>query len=170
MRSALAFHFLEELARDAERIDRGRHPGIAPDLQEDFGDLRLGDAVGERAAQMRAQFMRPIEDADHREVEHAAGLRRQAFAAPDPAPAIFGDEVLQRAIEVVDVFERSIYIGVAENLAADAQSLVVHGLVHTLPPWFGLRVCCLPHRNAASAGMNSFLTLSVCWPSAGTGP
>src|SRR5262249_44870988 len=105
------------------------------DLQEDLGDLRLGDAVVERAAQMRTQLVRPVENRDHGEVEHAARLERQAFATPDRAPAIFVEDVLQRTVEVIDVLVRGVDIDVAEHLAANAHALVVHGLVHAgFPP------------------------------------
>src|ERR1051326_22170 len=126
----LAFDLLEELARDAERIDGRRRAGVAADLQEDLADLGLGDAVAQRAAQMRAQLMRPVEDRDHRQVEHAARLERQTLATPDSTPAVFVEDVLERLIEVVDVLERVVDILVAQHLAADAESLVVHGLVH----------------------------------------
>src|SRR5690348_16998190 len=104
----LALDHLEELARGAERIDRGRRAGVAADLEEDLGDLLLGDAVAQRAAQVRAQLVRTVEDRDHREVEHAARLARQALAAPDRAPTVFVEDVLQRLVEVVDVLHRRI--------------------------------------------------------------
>src|SRR5882672_2324617 len=67
----LALDLLEELARDADRVDRGGRAGVTADLQEDLGDLLFADAVAQGAAQMRAQLVRPVEDRDHREVEHA---------------------------------------------------------------------------------------------------
>src|SRR3979411_1792971 len=91
----LAVDFLEELARDAEGVDRRRRARVASALQEDLRDLGLGDAVAQGAAQMRAQFVRAVEDADHGEVEHAAGLQRQALAAPGGAPRAFLEEALE---------------------------------------------------------------------------
>src|SRR5215471_5779801 len=163
----LAVDFLEELARDAERVHRGGRARIATDLQEDLGDLRLGDPVAQCAAQMRAQLVRTVEDADHREIEHAAGLERQALAPPDRAPAIFVEHVLQRLIEIVDVLERGVDIGVAQHLAADAEPLVVHCLVHVVFPrcqgsarsasrWVGERLCLI-----SAGAVTSHLTMVV---------
>ena len=122
--------FGEHFARDAETVDAGGHAGIDRDLHEDFADLVLGDAVGQRALDVRAQFVRPVEDRDHGEVEHAAGLARQFLAAPDRAPAIFGEQFLERLVEVVDVLQGVVDIGLAEHGFANFQALVVRFLVH----------------------------------------
>src|SRR5579883_184462 len=126
----LPVDFLEELARGAERVDGGGGAGVAADLDEDLGDLLLSDAVAQRAAQVRAQLVRPVEDRDHREVEHAARLARQAFAAPHGAPAIFVEDVLQWLVEIVHILHRGIDILVAEHGPAHAEPLVMHRLVH----------------------------------------
>src|SRR4051812_2779420 len=85
----------KHLARDAKGIDRRRHSGIDRDLQENLANFVLGDAIGERSADMRLQLMRTVEDRDHRQIEHAAGLQRQAFAPPYGTPTIFSHEILQ---------------------------------------------------------------------------
>src|SRR6202040_1638936 len=97
----LCFDLLERLAGDAERVDPARDAGIDRDLGHHLADLVLGHAVPERALDMQLQFVRAIEDADHGDVEHAAGLAREAVAAPGGAPAIFSDELLERTIEIV---------------------------------------------------------------------
>src|ERR1051325_7149223 len=99
-------------------------------MDEDLADLLLGEPVGQRAADVQLQFMRPIEDRDHREIEHRALFLAQALAAPAGAPAILADELLERPVEVVRVLHRVLDILLAEHLGADAQSGLVSLLVH----------------------------------------
>src|SRR5205085_9676457 len=81
-------HLGEYFARNAKTVDAGRDAGVAGDLHEDLADLVLAHPVDQRALDMHAQLVRPVQDRDHGEVEHAAGFPRQLFAAPDRAPAI----------------------------------------------------------------------------------
>src|SRR6266550_6501735 len=83
----------KHLSRLPERIDAGRDAGIDRDLHEDFADLVLGQPVGQRAADVQLQLVRPVEDRDHRQIEHRALLAREARTAPARAPAIFRDEL-----------------------------------------------------------------------------
>src|SRR5579864_1092845 len=122
--------FGEHFARDAETVDRGRHAAIDRDLHQDLADLVARDAVGQGALEMRAQFVRPVQDRDHRDVEHAAGLARQFLAAPHGAPAIFVQHLLERLVEAVDAFQGIADIGLAKHGLANLQALVVHFLVH----------------------------------------
>src|SRR4051794_4419289 len=85
----LLVHLGKDLARDAKTVDAGRDARIAGDLHEDLADFVLADAVDQRTLDMHPQFMWPVQDRDHGEVEHAAGFARQLLAAPDRAPAIF---------------------------------------------------------------------------------
>ncbi|MEY9916125.1 hypothetical protein ABIF99_002440 [Bradyrhizobium japonicum] len=71
-----------------------------------------------------------VEDRDHGDVEHAAGLARQFLAAPHGAPAIFVEHLLERTVEIVDVLQGIVDIGLAQHRFADFQALVVHLLVH----------------------------------------
>jgi hypothetical protein len=79
---------------------------------------------------MGPQFVRPVQDRDHREVEHAAGLARQLLAAPHRAPAIFGEHFLERTVEVVDVLQGVVDISLAKHRLANFQSLFVGFFVH----------------------------------------
>src|SRR6185312_5061216 len=102
-------HLGKKFACDAETVDGGGHAGIDRDLHQDLADFLAGDAVVERAAQMRAQFVRPVQDRDHGDVEHAAGLARQFVTAPHRAPAILVEQVLEWRVEAVDVFQRVVH-------------------------------------------------------------
>src|SRR5437588_438387 len=98
----LLFRLLgEHLARLAEGINPGGYTRVDRDLHEDFADLILCQPIGKGAADVQFQFMRAVEDRDHREIEHRALLARQTRTAPSGAPAIFGDEFLERLVEVV---------------------------------------------------------------------
>ena len=77
----------ERIPRDPEAVDRGRDSGVDADLEEDLADLLAGDAVGERTPDVGAQFLRPVEHGDHREVQHASGLQRQVRRDPTPRPS-----------------------------------------------------------------------------------
>src|SRR3954453_21832651 len=135
-RSRLAVDLREHLARDPKTVDRSRHATIDCDLHQDLADLVAADAVGECALQMRAEFVLTIEDRDHRDVEHAAGLARQLLAAPHRAPAIFVEHLLKRTVEIVDALQSVVDIGLAEHRFADFQALVVHLLVHGVSFFF----------------------------------
>src|ERR1700754_2320042 len=77
------------LTGDAEGIHTGGNPAIDRDLEEDFADLVLADAVGQCAFDMHLQLVRAVERAQHGEVQHAAGFLRQGLEAPDGSPAVF---------------------------------------------------------------------------------
>src|SRR3954451_2721481 len=151
---ALGFIDLREhFARNPKTVDRGRHAGIDRDLHQDFADFVAAHAVGQGALEVSAQFMRPVQDRDHGDVEHAAGLLRQLLAAPHRTPAVFVEQVLERRVETVDVLQRVGDIGLAEHRFANPQSLVVQFLVHDVSrsfPWRFLGVCRVPL--AGSAG------------------
>src|ERR1700732_18477 len=66
-----ALKLLERLARNAEAVDPGRHAGIDRDLEEDFLDLVLGEAVFQGRLDVQLQLMRAIEHADHRQIDDA---------------------------------------------------------------------------------------------------
>ena len=120
----------EHLARNSKTVDPGGDAGIDRHLHEDFANLVPGDAVGQGALDVRPQFVRPVEDRDHGEVEHAAGLARQFLAAPDRAPAIFGHQFLKGLVEIVGILQRIGDIGLAQHGFPNFQSLVVRLLVH----------------------------------------
>jgi hypothetical protein len=74
--------------------------------------------------------VRPVQNRDHRQIEHAAGLARQFLAAPHRAPAVFGHQFLERLVEIIGVFQGVGDIGLAQHRLADFQPLVVCLLVH----------------------------------------
>src|SRR3954462_5323653 len=87
--------FREHFARDSETVDAGRRAGIDGDLHEDFANLVPGYAVGQRALDVRPQFVWSVEDRNHREVQHAARLARQFIAAPHRPPAVLREQFLK---------------------------------------------------------------------------
>jgi len=131
-------HLLEGLAGDAEAVDRRRHAAINGGLQEHFGDLRLRDAVADRALDVELELVRTVQSRDHGEVEEAAGAAVEAWPPPDLAPAIFGDELLHGAVEIVGGGDRAVDVVAAEHRTADLQArleqIIAHRtLSHTLP-------------------------------------
>src|SRR5689334_13689067 len=61
-----------------EGVYAGRHAAIDRDLHEHLAYLLARGAVGQRAPHMGLEFLRPVQRAQHREVEEAAGLVRKA--------------------------------------------------------------------------------------------
>src|SRR5262249_19682706 len=102
---SVAARFLEHLARGAEGVDGGGNAGIDGGVEKNLADLLARDAIGQRAPHMELQLMRLVERRQHGEVEHAARLPRKARPPPHRAPAIFGDEFLQRPIEIVGALD-----------------------------------------------------------------
>src|ERR1043166_4067196 len=117
---------LERLARQPEVLDPGGYAAIDRDLQQHLGDLLLGDAVLDRALHVRLELVMAVERREHGEVEHAARAPVETGPVPDRAPAIFGDEVLHRPIEVVGRGDLLVDIVGAEHLAAHFEPAVVH--------------------------------------------
>src|SRR6187200_1678830 len=64
--------FGEHFARDPKTVDARGHAGVDRHLHEDFADLVLAHAVDQRALDVDPQFVRPVEDRNHRQIEHAA--------------------------------------------------------------------------------------------------
>src|SRR4051812_41884530 len=78
-----SFVFAEHLPGDAECIDAGRHARIDGHLHEDLANLFQRDAIAPGAADVQCEFVRTIENADHRQIEQAARLAGQFLATPD---------------------------------------------------------------------------------------
>src|SRR6185503_1485359 len=87
-RASLLLELAERFSGDAERVDGCGHAGIDRDLQQHLADLRLRRAVADRAFDVDFQLVRAIQRAQHRDVEQAASLLLEPFAAPDGAPAV----------------------------------------------------------------------------------
>src|ERR1041384_576876 len=127
---ALFLLLREHLSRLPERVDTRGDARVDRHVDEYLADLLLGQPIGERAADVQLQLVRPVEDRDHREIEHRALLLAQALAAPAGAPAVLADKLLERPVEVVRVLHRALDILLAEHFGADAQSGLVSLLVH----------------------------------------
>src|SRR5579884_1500084 len=126
---------LQDLAGDAEAFERRRHAAIDRRLQQDLLDLFARDAVVERAADVQAHLVRPIEGGQHRQVYEAARLLVEPGPVPDLAPAPFGDELLERLGEGVGILDRAVDIFGAEHRPPHRQALVVkRALGHRVPP------------------------------------
>src|SRR5690349_6713142 len=119
--SPFLLHLGESLARDAEGIDARRDAALDRDLQEHLEDLGPRQAVAQRSLDVDLELVRAIEGAQHGEVEEAAGLLRELLAAPDRAPAIFGDQLLHRQIEIVGSRKGLLDELLAEDRLADLQ-------------------------------------------------
>src|ERR1043166_2958758 len=117
---------LERLARQPEVLAPRRHAAIDRDLQQHFGNFLFGDAVLDRALHVRLELVMAVERGEHGEVEHAARAPVEAGPVPDRAPAIFGDEVLHRAIEVVGGGDLLVDVVDAQHVAAYLEPALIH--------------------------------------------
>src|SRR5579863_1251432 len=115
----------EELIGCVERRIGGWHAAIDGGLQQHFLNLLARDADGKRGLEVHAKFLVAIERHKHGEREQTASLSRQARPTPDFAPGIAGDQVLERFIEFIAIFERSVYVRVAQYRAASLHAFVV---------------------------------------------
>ena len=79
---------------------------------------------------MGLEFVHLAEHGDHAEIEDRTLAGLQRFVAPGLAPAIFGEDALKIAIEIVDILQRAVDIGIAQNLAALGHADIVAFLVH----------------------------------------
>src|SRR6266436_2264943 len=78
--------------------------------------------------------MWPVENTDHGQVEQAALLQIQSGPSPDFAPAIFGDQLLQRGIEFIGLRKSAIHVLLAQNGLADLQALLIEIIRHVGSP------------------------------------
>src|SRR5215218_5810769 len=88
--SSLGFDFVERLARVAECVNPRRDSAVHGDLKQNLLDLVFGKAVLQRALDMQLQLMRPVEGAEHREIDDAARASIHAWPGPQRAPAKLG--------------------------------------------------------------------------------
>src|SRR5690606_25603230 len=114
-RSGLAVELCEDAPRDTEALDPSRHAGIDGDLMQDGLDLLPRDTVADRAAQVKLPFLHTVEAGDQAEVDHGAGLGRNALVSPDGAPAVLIEHVLKRTIEVVRIRHGFVHVVLAED-------------------------------------------------------
>src|SRR5438093_409556 len=120
----------EDVARAAERLDRRRHATVDRNLQEHFPDLLTRQSVVERAPYVHLQLGDPVESRKHAEVQDAARLPRQAFARPNGAPTVLGEQLLERQAEFVGRLEGALDVLRTENLLSYAETLIAQFLVH----------------------------------------
>jgi hypothetical protein len=119
-----AVDFLEHLGGDLERFQAGRNAAIGSDLHQNLLDLVARDAVGQGGAQVEAKFGASVERSQHRQVDHAARLAREAGARPDHSPGDLGGHLLKRCVEVVGARDRGVDIVGAEHGATHLQPLL----------------------------------------------
>src|SRR6202044_736175 len=138
----------DDRPRDAEAIDAGRGAAIDRDLRQRGADFVRGEPIGERAAHVGGELFHLAERADHAEIEQRALARFERLVAPGLAPAIFGEQPLKIAVEVVDVLQRAVDVSVAQNLFTFGKAEIVAFLVHGIP----LFVLPLPSGEGAGGG------------------
>src|SRR5262249_49625440 len=104
---------------------------------------------------MQLQFVRPVQDADHSDVEHTASLVRKTIAAPRGAPAIFGDEFLEGPVEIVGILHRRLNVIPAEHGAANFEPLSNLALSMVVSCFEGSTSCRTDERGWKSARIAS---------------
>src|ERR1700746_356072 len=80
--------FCKHLLRNPKAVHRRWYTGVDHDLQKHLTDLGRRGPIGECAANVSFQFVWPVEDTDHGEVEEAPLLAIESRTPPDLAPAI----------------------------------------------------------------------------------
>ena len=80
---------------EAERLDAGRDAGVDRDLDQRVAQLVEGAAVAERTPEVGLELLGPVQRGEEAEVVEAALAVGQRRAAPHPAPAVLGDELLE---------------------------------------------------------------------------
>ena len=85
--SATCVDVLEDLDRDLHAVERGRHAAIDRRLQNDLLDLLAGDAVVERATDMKPDLVGAVQRGQEGEVEEAARAPVEPGTAPRPRPS-----------------------------------------------------------------------------------
>src|ERR1700747_3705689 len=119
---SLRLNLVESLTRIAERVYAGRHAAIDRDLQQDFLDLFLGKAVLQGALDVKLQLMRPIESAEHRQVDDRTGALVEPGSRPQRAPAELGRPFRHGPREFVSARDRFIDIVLAEHFLANLKA------------------------------------------------
>src|ERR1700735_2954286 len=74
--SAIGFEVVEvveDALCDPEGLEGGRYAAVDRRLQEGLADLLTGTAVVDRAADVRAELVRPVQRGQHAEVDQTAG-------------------------------------------------------------------------------------------------
>src|SRR5882762_1861282 len=133
--SLFRIELFEDFFGGVERGVSSRYAAVDGGLEENFLNFVTGDADGKCGFEMETKLFIAIEGDEHGEGEKAAGLARQAGAAPNFAPGVTGNQVLKRFIEFGAILERAIDVRIAKNFAARFQALVVaFAFVHEMPP------------------------------------
>ncbi|KLJ14661.1 hypothetical protein G1E_31560 [Pseudomonas sp. TJI-51] len=107
-------------------------------LHQHFLDLVAGHAVVGRRAQVQLQFVVTVHADQHGNGDQAAGVTWQAGAGPDVTPRMAGNHFLELAIEVVELFQAAVHMGIAQYRAAYLHAgvvalFLVHGRVLSEP-------------------------------------
>src|SRR5215471_12298123 len=123
--SAIRAELVDHGRSGAKRVERRGQAAVDGSLEEHLADLDRRDAVAERAAHVRGELVLAVHGGQHPEVEDAARPPIEALTRPDGAPAVFGDELLDRRGELRHAVERAVEVLGAEHLAARGQTLVV---------------------------------------------
>src|SRR5208283_2292929 len=111
-------------------VGADRDPAIDRDLDEHRAQFLRCKAVDLGTADMVGELSHLAERGDHTEGENAALARRQCLLAPYLAPAVFGHQPLKIAVEIIDVCQCAVHIGIAQHLPAFGEPAVVENLIH----------------------------------------
>jgi hypothetical protein len=79
---------------------------------------------------VKLEFRRTVQRRNHAQIVQAALLVGEHRSGPHLAPAVFGDQTLKVAIEIVGVGRCFVDLRVAEHLPANRHPFVVSLLVH----------------------------------------
>jgi hypothetical protein len=85
-------------------------------VQQRFANLFNGAAIVQRAPHVALEFLRALQGGQRGQGDQAAGFQRQTLTAPDTAPGVLVDEVLQRLGEVRGIAQGTVDEDIAHDL------------------------------------------------------
>src|SRR5215211_2928702 len=126
---------VEGLLGGSEGSVGGGDAGVDGHLKQYLLDLAGAEAVAERGLHVHGQLLVVAHRGQDGQGDAGAGAPIQAGPAPDVAPGVAGDEILEVGREVGGGGGRLVDVGVAEHSSPDGHALVVAALVvHEVAP------------------------------------
>ena len=107
--------------RSFEGFKARRHTAIGGGMDQDFLDFIDRHAIGQRTFDVEPQFGGLVERGQHRDVDHAARLARQAVSRPRMPPTPFRRDGLKCHHEIVGARDAAIDIIRAQHLTPNLQ-------------------------------------------------
>jgi len=121
--------------RDSEGRHPGRHSAVDGDLDEGLSYFIPRATVAPSTSNVQLEFLVSAQGGQNAEVVETAARHAQPVTAPDPAPAVLGEQILKIVRQWITVPGGPIDIPITQDFSPNFKALLVPFLRHGGTPF-----------------------------------